>query len=311
MLGGAGLEYWKKKLSELEEELKSNPDNRELLKKISKAKKKIQEKSVDTIHNDDEVQIEQQMQKPLAKSLELFEQVTHDQKYKKNKSSEKTEKLVDISGFAHFDIKNRIKKEIVSKYIKSVDKENVIHFDKYIHKDEFSLVANILIDNDMKQDNKKARQTVIKFDPVIDKKNWNKKSEYLYIIVINDYIVKIGGTRDGLKQRTGSYLCGHYTSQRGKSGKASVTNMFIYNTLDFYLRLGCEAKLFAKELPTSYKKIVAFDTKYSYCKAIKNIVVQTYHGYESIYIEDYKKHNKGIPPPFSFNADPNYKKKSI
>ena len=58
----------------------------------------------------------------------------------------------------------------------------------------------------------------------------------IYIFTINNYIVKIGGTRNGLKDRTNSYLCGHYILERGKSGKCSITNAFIYNTFDFYLQ---------------------------------------------------------------------------
>ena len=53
---------------------------------------------------------------------------------------------------------------------------------------------------------------------------------------MNDYIIKIGGTRTGLKERCGSYLCGHHVEERDKSGDCSKTNAYIYNTFEFYLR---------------------------------------------------------------------------
>ena len=57
-------------------------------------------------------------------------------------------------------------------------------------------------------------------------------------------IVKIGGTRTGLKGRVSSYLCGHHIEERGKSGDCSKTNGFIYNTMEFYLNLGCKIKMY-------------------------------------------------------------------
>jgi hypothetical protein len=53
---------------------------------------------------------------------------------------------------------------------------------------------------------------------------------------MNGYIIKIGGTRTGLKERCGSYLCGHHIEERDKSGDCSKTNAYIYNTFEFYLR---------------------------------------------------------------------------
>ena len=69
-------------------------------------------------------------------------------------------------------------------------------------------------------------------------KAWEEKREYVYCIVMknNDtddgLIVKIGGTRTGMKDRFGSYLCGHHVIERNKSGKMSVTNAHLYHTIE-------------------------------------------------------------------------------
>lgn len=112
-------------------------------------------------------------------------------------------------------------------------------------------------------------------------------------------IVKIGGTRTGLKGRAVSYLCGHHIEERGKSGDCSKTNGFIYNTFEFYLNLGCKIQMCGYELPKTEITIEIFrkETK---------ITAQTYHAYESTFLEDYKK-NYNEYPVLNDNCDPDYK----
>ena len=76
---------------------------------------------------------------------------------------------------------------------------------------------------------------MIQFIPKISNEDFTKKNEWLYLLVINNRIVKIGGTRTGIKGRIISYLCGHHIEERGKSGDCSKTNGFIYNTFEFRL----------------------------------------------------------------------------
>lgn len=120
---------------------------------------------------------------------------------------------------------------------------------------------------------------MIRFIPTISNHKFNKKSEWLYLLVINDRIVKIGGTRIGLKGRVASYLCGHHIKEREKSGDCSKTNAFIYNTFVFYLNLGCKIKMFGYELPKTeiVMEIFGKETK---------IIAQTYHAYESRFLEE-------------------------
>lgn len=178
-------------------------------------------------------------------------------------------------------------------WIKLIPQEKTILFEDYNRKGYFVPIANILADEE------KKRNTVIQFVPLITKEAFAAKDEWLYILTINDRIVKIGGTRTGLKGRVGSYLCGHHVKERGKSGDCSKTNAFIYNTLDFYLNLGCTVNMYGYKLPhtTAVIDLLGKET---------TITVQTYHAYESTLLEDYKKQYSDYPL-LSDNCDPTYK----
>jgi len=207
----------------------------------------------------------------------------------------------DISGLAY--INKLYEKSIIRDWIKLIPIDRTILYNEYNRKDYFIPIADIKIDNELfitgKNKGLKKRNTLIQFIPRIPMDNFSKKNEWLYIFTINDRIVKIGGTRTGLKGRVSSYLCGHHIEERGKSGDCSKTNGFIYNTFEFYLNLGCKIQMYGYELPKTEFTINIFgkDT---------NIFAQTYHAYESTFLEDYKK-NYGNYPILSDNCDPDYK----
>ena len=207
----------------------------------------------------------------------------------------------DISGLAN--INEFYESSLIKKWIKLISIDKTIAFDEYNRKDHFIQIADIVLDRELftsgkKQGNKK-RNTLIQFIPKISNEEFNKKTEWLYLLVINGMIVKIGGTRTGLKGRISSYLCGHHIEERGKSGDCSKTNGFIYNTFLFYLNLGCKIEMYGYELPKTEITIEIFgkDTK---------ITAQTYHAYESTFLEDYRKYY-GNYPILSDNCDPDYK----
>jgi hypothetical protein len=202
----------------------------------------------------------------------------------------------DISGLE--DVDKKRENSLVKNWIKLIPK-NGTHIQEYNRKEQFKLVANIVIDDSVKKNGNKTRSTVIKFNPTIPKTEFKIKTEWLYIFIINDIIVKIGGTRTGLYNRTSSYLCGHHIKERGKSGDCSKTNGFIYNTFEFYLKLNCKIQMWAYELP-----ITEFIIKI--CDKDTNVIAQTYHAYESTFLEDYKKSYNEYPI-LSDNCDPNYK----
>lgn len=148
-----------------------------------------------------------------------------------------------------------------------------------------------------------TKDNKLSFVPIIEPDIYSKKIEWLYLFTINDTIVKIGGTRVGLKGRVSSYLSGFHIKERNKSGECSKTNGLIYNTFDFYLNLGCTIKMYGYKLPENNIVIDVLEETMS-------ISPQTFHIYESIFIDKfYKKYNKY--PALNGtggNSDPLYKK---
>lgn len=212
-----------------------------------------------------------------------------------------TNYMNDISGLEN--INELYEGSVLKKWIKLIPIDKTVLFDNYNRKEHFIPIADIVLDNEVftsgkKQGNKK-RNTLIQFIPTISNEAFNKKTEWLYLLVINDRIVKIGGTRTGLKGRIASYLCGHHVEERGKSGDCSKTNGFIYNTFEFYLNLGCKIQMYGYELPKTEITIEIFGKE-------TKITAQTYHAYESTFLEDYKK-NYDEYPILSDNCDPDYK----
>lgn len=207
----------------------------------------------------------------------------------------------DISG--HPNITELLDQSPTKKWIKQIPTCKTVLFDEYHRKDYFMPVADIILDNEVvtsgKKEGTKKRNTMIQFIPKIPADKFNEKNEWLYLLVINGRIVKIGGTRTGLKSRVGSYLCGHHIEERGKSGDCSKTNGYIYNTFEFYLNMGCKIEMYGYELPKTVVSIKIFDETTA-------IIAQTYHAYETVFIEDYKKMYNEYPL-LSDNCDPNYK----
>lgn len=207
----------------------------------------------------------------------------------------------DISGLAN--INELYESSSTKKWIKLIPRDKTISFDTYNRKDHFIQIADIVLDNELfTSGNKlgtKKRDTLIRFIPTISAESFNKKTEWLYLLVINNMIVKIGGTRTGLKGRISSYLCGHHIEERGKSGDCSKTNGFIYNTFEFYLSLGCKIQMYGYELPKTEITIEIFGRE-------TKIIAQTFHAYESTFLEDYRK-NYNEYPILCDNCDPEYK----
>jgi hypothetical protein len=179
-----------------------------------------------------------------------------------------------------------------SKWIKQIDLSKEITFEEFSLHNHFTHVANVI---QTPQD--VSRQTVITFEPTIPKEQWNEQTaQWIYILTINSRIVKIGGTRNGLKQRTGSYLCGHHTEDRGLSGKCSVTNAYLYNTLDHYIRNGSQVKMYGYRIPSVQVTVDIWGSS-------KVIEAQVYNAFESRAIDSYRR-NTGHNPQLSDNSDP-------
>lgn len=163
----------------------------------------------------------------------------------------------------------------------------------------FQEVAQIILNDDPKKR--------ITLDVVINNNElWNKKKEYIYIITRNDYIMKIGGTRVGMKERWVSYCCGFCVPQRKNKnnnnypGKMSVTNAYLYHTIEKdLLDYQSTWKFYIWNLPIYTLEINIFGEQ-------KKIIPQTFHIYETCCMEKYKK-LVGKIPILCDNCDPLYK----
>jgi len=161
-------------------------------------------------------------------------------------------------------------------------------FEDFSHSKNFAHVANIIIDRVEK------RQTLLEF-AYVDTYMWNDSGNWIYIFTINDHIVKIGGTKNGLRQRAASYLCGHHTR---KSNVCSVTNGIIYNTFLSYLIDGATIKMYGMKCPVVSTTIVAFGETHT-------VEAQIFDVYESVLIRKYATEH-GTPPILSSRSDPRY-----
>lgn len=172
-------------------------------------------------------------------------------------------------------------------------------FNSDICNGRFKEIANIVLD--LSENRQSTLKVVVK-----DTKLWNTKKEFIYIITLNDFIMKIGGTRDGMKGRWSSYGCGYYVSQRKKKngenypGKMSVTNAYLYHTIEASLIHNKKNiwKFYVWDLPiiTHEVNILGEET---------TVISQTFHAYESVCINKYKK-TVGKLPLLCDNCDPNY-----
>jgi hypothetical protein len=207
----------------------------------------------------------------------------------------------DISGYPN--VADLYTSAVNKNWIKLIPMGRTAPLSDYNKRGYFVPVADIVLDRETfgtgAKEGRKKRNTLIQFLPTISPEEFKEKTEWLYLFAINCRIVKIGGTRTGLKGRVASYLCGHHIKERGKSGDCSKTNGFIYNTFDFYLNLGCKVQMFGYKLPKVEQSVNIFGEE-------TKITVQTYHAYESKCLNDYKKTYNEYPI-LSDNCDPEYK----
>lgn len=179
-------------------------------------------------------------------------------------------------------------------YIKTFTEENSVPLSLFEDSKFFKFITDIVIDEEKTKNGKKKRQTEIKLNsPVKDDGEW------LYLITINNRIVKIGGTRKGLRARFGSYLCGYHIEKNRKSGKASETNKYVYNTLCSYLKKGYKVKYYGYKLPTEKETRNIFGEE-------TEIHPQYFHAYESKLLDKFKKKYNYLPF-LNQNSDPEYR----
>ena len=184
---------------------------------------------------------------------------------------------------------------------KSIVTENTMTIDDFnlLCDENFSKKCNIELDSSS------SRQTTLitsNFDKIL----YSEKAEHIYALVRNGLIMKLGGTRTGLKERWSSYLCGHCVQQRimkrtGEAfpGKMSVTNAHLYHTIEKdLLETDSKWEIWSWKLPLVKIPVVILNEEV-------NVIAQTYHAFESICIKKFKTVTGKIPL-LCDNSDPNY-----
>lgn len=179
------------------------------------------------------------------------------------------------------------------KWIKLIPKDRVVPFVQYARAPDFTKVVDVVLDES-------ARKTHLKLTPLVDPGTYRDSHEWIYLLVVDGDIVKIGGTRKGLRHRLDvSYGCGRCVEERGGSGKCSVTNAFVYNTLVFYAESGSKIEVYGRLLPPYHVAVPMFGTTV-------NIKAQVFHGIESTYMSDFRE-TYGFLPFMSDNSDPTHR----
>jgi hypothetical protein len=188
-----------------------------------------------------------------------------------------------------------------------LDFSNLVSLQKYFGKDNFCKdnfvkVANVSLDNDTRLTTSKSgarkaglkkRQTLIRFNPIIE--DWKKIQEWIYLFLIDGYIVKIGGTSVGLDERGRSYLSGHYIPEKG--GKSNSTNAFIYYTFYWYLLQGKTIEMYGYRLPEVIVPMTCFGVT-------KNISCKTFDKWEAHCFKQFEEKHGKEKLPLSSNYNP-------
>lgn len=190
----------------------------------------------------------------------------------------------------------KIKEQKICKlYYTSLQNEKEYKFNLFQLKDNFKKVGTLF-----KTKNKKTNWD-IKIN--IPEKEYKKRQNLVYILVYNGNIIKIGGTKTGLKNRIQSYHCGHCIKERKKKnnkyypGKCSVTNANIYNTIYYYLLENNNFELYYYPIPDMYATYNIFG------KIEKKKIETTYEYYETYVLDIFKKQFECFPI-LSINSHP-------
>jgi hypothetical protein len=130
---------------------------------------------------------------------------------------------------------------------------------------------------------------VVDYKPIAGKEElWNMKGEWVYVIVYDGRIVKLGMTSDGLSGRFGSYNCG--TKKAMSKGSCSTTNFVLTECNYLALDMDCEVEIYGYQIGEVYAKTEKVGGKVLEARA------QVAPAYESRLMELYTEFTGSIPP---------------
>ena len=130
---------------------------------------------------------------------------------------------------------------------------------------------------------------VVDYKPIAGKeKLWSMKGEWVYVIVYDGWIVKLGMTSDGLSGRFGSYNCG--TKKAMAKGSCSTTNFVLTECNYLALDKDCEVEIYGYQIGEVYAKTEKVGGKVLRARA------QVAPAYEARLMEIYIDYTGTIPP---------------
>lgn len=130
---------------------------------------------------------------------------------------------------------------------------------------------------------------VVDYKPIAGKEElWSMKSEWVYVILYDGWIVKLGMTSDSLAGRFGSYNCG--TKKAMSKGSCSTTNFCLTECNYLAFDMGCEVEIFAYLIGEVYAKTEEVGGKVLRARA------QVAPAYEARLMEIYTDCIGTIPP---------------
>jgi len=124
----------------------------------------------------------------------------------------------------------------------------------------------------------------------------DKSSGWVYLITINDKIVKIGGTKTSLKARFGSYSAG--TRKNRKSGTCSTTNYIVSECFRKVFEQSKDNKIMIYGAPIDTPKVSIQVLGSQVC--LSEMKIDLYTEFETRYIQEYIEQFKSSPI-LSFN----------
>jgi len=193
--------------------------------------------------------------------------------------------------------------ENYQKWVKEMKLSDYLPFDSFEINQRFKMMGEIVLDDEKKENGEKQRKTMWKVNIPEDMEGeYKRRQNCVYILVCNGKIIKIGGTKTGMKERIVSYYCGHYiTGMKKKNGdvcegKMSITNAYIYWTIYENLRQGNTFNVYVYAIPDEIIEMDIFNTRV-------NVPVQTYDAYEAAVLNMYRS-TMGHYPVLSDNGHP-------
>jgi hypothetical protein len=175
-------------------------------------------------------------------------------------------------------------------WVKFLNIPGCLAIDEYpLYNEYFIRVGDIVLTDGV------STQKLWKLNIICNNEIYKQKQNCIYIITCNRKIITIGGSKNGMKNRIGSYMSGHCIPERTNKnglpypGKMSMTNAYVYNTITYYLQHNYTFEVYMYPINSKYIKLNIFNT-------IKIVPVQLYEEYKQNALKTYFAIKNKYPP---------------